>query len=531
MFERFVRGRPTDDVVIDDPVEPVVVGLESCDFHNGRGLEDISDNETAEKTAEALVIVAEEWDRRMKDMGPRLLELHREDLDESLPAHMQPASRDQKRSHDNHRLAKGIRNGGLAILHNEALDYVQSVIGRDIDERSLRLDHYSYLEEVTPVIIAGVDYLVADETEDDDVRALAYIYMCEQIARSTLYTSHLMQPDVLRSIFNPATFSELPLSLQRLAALDIRRGDKASILLLNARTDEVKDDRTREEIMSDYISNNHLTDSIREHLNSISLGAKAMGSMECSLNQFGLCMKVLARIPGTDLPQPIAQDIQQKAARAKQDRILKLNSLARGVSINKMFDSTTKLHVPQFNSTNSSQSSGKKRLPSIDTNDVRDIEREAGESEPTFSRYVIRSKKQPDVALDAEIKDIQSQAQALLTLPEISEYYAKHKTDTLDSFLVNALLTIIASERYNTTKGAIVPYLSRRADAYANPEGIKEKFSRLSGAQLSGGGGGTIGRHTRIIFSQGTENGVRHVTIHKIDTKSNMISNDSIGQI
>lgn len=365
--------------------------------------------------------------------------------------------------------------------------------------------------------------LSRDEDEQDTlVKQFKLLFVAEELAHAQMAMLELTNPSAFRDIFRPGSIDDLPPALRELSAADIAR-DKDSIILRNARRD-IDDNRTPGQQLADYLSNNHLPDSIRQVFVGINLGAKAMGAPACPRNDVGICTKVLERLPIDELPEPVRRDMEIRAGKATQERVAKLTQFARGHMPSRLFDSSVVYDIPD----NDHAVSSKKRRQ-VNTGrgatkaDRSDVTFEALEAslETAFSSVSVLVSNEDGEPFVFNV-DEEASFDHLLETKMFKDYMTAHRETGLDAMFQNALQHILFSPRYAETKGMIIPLVDRTLKTHQNQSGVTERLMRFSGQKTSAMGSGKNGRQTRIIFSQGTKDGVRHVTIRKVVHKSNI---------
>jgi hypothetical protein len=414
-------------------------------------------------------------------------------------------------------------NNNVAIKHNIAASAIKETGGESWNADLVRLTNIDALTNHM--------YLLADAADDmaqlDDplTRAFYGLFLTEYTARISMKSLDIDAPDVLRQVFDPATLSDLPETLQKLAIIDIRRGPTGSILLSNAAR-SIPDNRGGAEVFADYISANHLPDTIRQHLRSISLGAKAMGAPACPYNSIGICTKVLSKIQPGDLPDMIAADMQLRESKSTTDRVGRLTQFGRGGELSRLFDSSLSFSVKLPGQNEIKQNKRRPTVVPVEKKDLNVIE--TGEIIPSFSHFVLRiANDDRDTVEPVDVADLDAvgaEIGELMGHKMIMNYILNTSESVkLTEFFAKALSMIVVSPRYGQTGGAIVPLVALRSKSMMNSDGVKETYSRLSGAQADGLGGSAIARNTRIYFSQGTSNGVRYVTIHRVGHKADFV--------
>lgn len=349
---------------------------------------------------------------------------------------------------------------------------------------------------------------------------LVTVFQLEYVTRAYMQMLNQEAPEALQALFDPATLAELPQSLQRIATLDIKRGVGDSVLLDNANS-QLPDERPESVILAEYIKANSLPEHVKKSLMAIKLGMDAMGAPNCPFNDLGMCTHILAKIPREQLPDDIQRDMTAKNDAAVSKRTNDLLNFSRRNPVSRIFDSKVVLYEegPQSQSKTSKRSA----LPKLEKKDFAKPEEESSE-EAAFSKVVFRVAKS-DVIAEAPTDNedgLMSAIESVFEQKLVSDYLDKHNDTKLNDMVAGAVAAIGLSQTYVKTGRMIVPWAGRKNKPYINDEGVKERFMRYSGAQAAGVSGGNIGRHTRIIFSQGTKDGVRYVTIHDILHKSDI---------
>lgn len=368
------------------------------------------------------------------------------------------------------------------------------------------------------------------EGNDDLTELFRLMFLTEHVTRLYMRALDLGAPDVFRQVFTPGNIIELPPALQKVSVIDISRG-KDSIILQNAARTALEDNRTPAEKLTDYIQNNHLPDNVRQFIIAIKTGAIAAGVRECPGNDLGICTRLLAKIPIAELPEPIRKDIEMRDNKEAQDRKSKLVTFAQGYPLSRLLDSSTGFDV-STRRPNEDNNANQKRRPNIGVVEKRDVVTllESAETEQSsftqvavrfindFSEPLILTKGEEEQSIDEKLAH-------LCEHKLIKEYLETHKGTPLEGLMQDALRQILLSPNYFQSEGAILPWvrgIANRYKSFINNEGVKERLMRFSAARSSVHTSDKVGRQTRIFFSQGTKDGVRHVTIHEIGHKSDL---------
>ena len=355
--------------------------------------------------------------------------------------------------------------------------------------------------------------------------ALSDAFQMEYIIRAHMQRINQDNPDVLQTVFDPLTLRDLPYSLQRIATLDINRGEGESILLDNAKKLALGEQSPAERLAK-YIKTNNIPDHVKKTLVALNIGMKAMGSPTCPFNNIGICTHQLSRVPESSLPEDVKKDLDSRDATAAQRRTSGLLSFAQHNPVSKILDA----NIEFDNNTVRTSPTSRKRssLPiRLDKRDLTMIEKPELET-PSFNRVVIRFANQEDhyVIEDPADKDAFDVVnKALIGEKIVKSYLSNYNNPKLEAMILNAFSVISTSKTYVPLGRTITQWVASKNKAHINADDVKEQFMRYSGAQASGVSGGPIGRNTRIIFSQGTKNDTRYITIHKVTHKSNLKTN------
>jgi hypothetical protein len=356
-------------------------------------------------------------------------------------------------------------------------------------------------------------------------QALSDAFRMEYIIRAYMQRINQDNPDVLQTVFDPVTLRDLPYSLQRIATLDVNRGEGASILLDNAKKLALGEQNPAERL-ANYIKTNNIPDQVKKTLVALNIGMKAMGSPTCPFNDMGICTHQLSRVPESSLPEDVKKDLESRDATAAQRRTSGLLSFAQHNPVSKILDANIQF---DSNATQTSPTSRKRSsLPvRLEKRDLTMIEKPEIET-PSFNRVVIRFANQEDqyVIEDPTDKDAFDVVnKALIGEKMVKSYLSSYNDPKLEAMILNAFSVISTSKTYTPLGRTITQWVASKNKAHVNDDDVKEQFMRYSGAQASGVSGGPNGRNTRIIFSQGTKNDTRYVTIHKVTHKSNLKTN------
>jgi hypothetical protein len=386
-------------------------------------------------------------------------------------------------------------------------------------------------------MIHGVNVFVASKhnkrvSSGEDTSRIGYVqealtdaFRMEYIARAYMQLINEENPDVLQTVFDPSTLRDLPPNLQRIAALDINRGMGDSILLDNATKLAIAEQDPAERLTG-YIKANGIPEHVKKSLVTLNIGMKAMGAPSCPFNEVGICTHLLSRIPESALPDDIKKDLASRDLTAAQRRISGLVSFANHNPVSRILDSTI-----EFNEdiAQPSTSSRKREVPfaKLEKKDMTLVEQAEVET-PAFSRVVIRLANQDSEYVIEDPNDKEAVNKAIAALSEekiVKSYLTTYNDAKLRDMIFNAVNVIATEKSYIHTNRTIVQWVASKNKAHINTDDVKEQFMRYSGAQSTGVSGGPVGRDTRIIFSQGTKNGTRYVTIHRVSHKSDLKTN------
>ena len=363
----------------------------------------------------------------------------------------------------------------------------------------------------------GADRTFAVEEE------LTAAFQCEFLVRASMQVINQESPQTLQTVFDPSSLLDLPIDLQRIAALDINRGIGASVLLDNA-AKYAPGEQPRSAQLADYIKANNLPENVKKSLSAIKLGMQAMGAPSCPFNDLGVCTHLLAKIPQSQFPEEIQRDIANRDSSEAQRRMTSLVAFAKRNAVSKILDSSIQLN--ESFASNSAQSKKRTSAPKLEKRDFIMVENPEVDA-PTFTEIKFRFANSPEIVATSTnvTEDFEEAAKAIFEQKIVKKYIDTYHDQKLEDMLFNALGIIAILPTYIGTNRMITPWLDMKHKAHINEEGVKERFMRYSGARSVGVSGGPVGKDTRVIFSQGTEQGVRHITIHKILHKSDIKSN------
>lgn len=435
--------------------------------------------------------------------------------------------RNTSRSHDS------VIGQHVSHAHNEAVARIGTGILKDV-----YVDDHNLVSAGAPLLkdIVGLEkrILEAQRKRTAEIGAdrrfvvedeLTTAFQLEFAIRAYMQSINEEAPDVLQAMFDPATLNDLPNALQRIAALDIKRG-KSSILLNNAEK-PANADQPMSVQLAEYVRSNHLPEGVKKSLQAIKFGMKVMGAPECPFNDLGICTHMLAKLPTTQYPDEIQRDIANRANTEVQRRVESLILFSRRNPTGKILDST--LYLAEDMTVSGSKAKKRASAPKIESRDLTMVENPEVDT-PAFSRVKIRFANS-DIVYDVEptINDDLEKTLGDVTEHKIvKSYLDKYHDEKLNDMVGVALGFIAVAPTYAGTDNTVRRWLDKRNQSHVNDDGVKEKFMRYSGSSASGTSGGPVGKDTRIIFSQGTENGVRHITIHKVLHKSDIKSNTVI---
>ena len=422
---------------------------------------------------------------------------------------------------------------GIAIAHNQAMTDVKKGI-LDVIYRD------DLVSEGAPMttLIKGAEIILTrahnkrfaapDADSSHYLRdELTNAFQFEYIVRALMQRINEDNPDVLQIVFDPATLGDLPVSLQRIATLDIKRGRGASILIDNAQKVTLGE-KTEAERLADYLKKNHLPEGVRKTLLSIKMGMQIMGAPECPFNDMGICTHVLAKLPEDQYPEDLRRDLAARDGAAVQQRVNGLQAFAQRNPVSKILDSTIEFNESSTGGTTSAQNRKRGNLATqLEKRDVAMVETAEVES-PAFERVVVRVINQNEPFIIDELSDTSGVKELIAQLMNqkiMKKYVDTYHDSKVSDMLTNALEVIATKEQYIGIDRTITPWVDMSQKAHMNDDGVKERFMRYSGARASGVSGGPIGKRTRVIFSHGTKDGTRYVTIHKVAHRSDLESN------
>jgi hypothetical protein len=355
---------------------------------------------------------------------------------------------------------------------------------------------------------------------------LVITYQFEFIARAYMQAMNQEAPEVLQAIFDPSSIMDLPFDLQRIASLDINRGVGASVLLNNA-AKVTTGEQPKSVELAEYIQANNLPENVKKSLLAIKLGMSAMGAPTCPFNDLGICTHLLSKVPDNHYPEEIQRDITNRDNTAIQRRIASLVAFAKRNPVSKILDSSILLN--ESFASNSTQSKKRTTAPKLEKRDFAAVENLEIDT-PAFTKVKFRLANS-DAIFEATgnlVDTIEKTIDDVFEQKIVKKYSETYHDEKLNDMLLHALTVIALMPTYIGTDRMVTPWLEMKNKAHINEEGVKERFMRYSGSRAVGISGGPIGKDTRVIFSQGTENGVRHITIHRIihksDVKSSVIS-------
>ncbi len=251
-----------------------------------------------------------------------------------------------------------------------------------------------------------------------------------------------------------------------------------------------------------------------------------MGAPKCPFNDLGVCTHLLAKVPESQYPEEIQRDIASRDSLAAQRRIESLVTFAKRNSVSKILDSSIQLSETMSSTSTGTQTKKRAFAPKLDKRDLNMIEN-SEVATPTFTQVKFRFANSDEVfeTVPTDIENVAETMDEMFEHKMIKRYIDTYHDEKLEDMLANALTIIALAPSYTGTDRMITPWLDMKNKAYVNEEGVKERYMRFSGSRAIGVSGGPIGKDTRVIFSQGTERGVRHITIHKIIHKADIKSN------
>lgn len=380
-------------------------------------------------------------------------------------------------------------------------------------------------EEVTDIML-HLNELLALRPENASKLDTAFhiMFVSEDLVRATMAHIDFTEPRALQEIFDPSRFSELPSGLQRIAAMDIM-GKETSIILRNAKR-ELDVDASPAVQLSKYIKDNHLPENVRHILRGVTIGATAMGAPVCPANNLGICVRVLEKMQLEELPEPLRRDIKLHSDKEVQSRLSRLTQLARQVNVPRILNASIAFDVRDNDTANNRSKKRRSNGTQLEKRDIAAVTTLENEI-PSFNQVIVRIKNDEIEPVEFGFTNGWNDQEGLEVLLEtkfMREYIDDHRSVDLRDAITSALRHILFSASYGQSMGAIVPILGSD-QRHSSTDNISERKMRFSGQRAVGIGGGKMGRQMRIVFSQATESGVRHITLHKIVHKSELEKN------
>lgn len=505
---------PSSHSLCHEPSKCIVEALDQSSFDEERY------DESAEQITEAVYAASSAWSQISKNVFIFVNDTR----SEFQSFTQQGPSRSDRRA--NGQGQESFMGQSVARAHNAAMAVYQTGVLEEMYQPSLingepmSIEQLALIEEKiiseqsTRMNNLGFDRstIVKDE--------LATVFQLEYLARAYMQVLNHEMPELLQELFDPATLKELPISVQRIAALDIKRGIGESVLLDNA-SKYAPGNQPESMQFAEYIRANTLPEQVKKTLLAIKLGMNAMGAPICPFNDIGICTHLLTKIPRHELPEDLIRDIVHKEDTAAAKRVEDLTLFARRTAVSKILDSS----IPLFEQDASAQTPSRKRVTAakLDKRDFTAIEPTESDA-PNFTAVKIRFAHSDEV-VDSSLADFEAIGEMVMNAldqKDIKKYLDTYNDKKLEGLISNALTSLALLPNYTASGRMITPWVGMKNKPHVNDEGVKERYMRFSGARAVGISPGPIGKATRIIFSQGTADGVRHITIHKIIHKADV---------
>lgn len=410
----------------------------------------------------------------------------------------------------------------------------RTILDGDIDDTMI--GQYLDSEEIRIKTSAERRGSSAKDTSPEGVLrdAFYHLYTTQQAARFCLAVVAVEQPALLQASFSqPTEVDGLPHKLKELFFLDLRRkrGSILAKVLKDTTTTFYTDQSDMSRFMLEIGENG--ASAVRPYI----LGIKAvqhaiMPGVTCDMNDGGhICVRLLDAIDSDDIPP----DVLRIMRRAMQAQAAQRLALWEGVASNKILlpsiyeipdhvvdrqIAPTEPTVSKRQTRRASNLANRERL-----GDVPEINNRSIEIPYDKIRVAIKSGNTTDVVTCDISDDVQAGIKALIDyLMEtdiVVDYLRQYPgMDGLPDAMRNALRAIVLPQIYDSEQASI----RRVSDSkvWVTHDGITERVYRFSGANLHGGGGGKLGRGTRIVFTRGSTGDnrrVRTITIHRIFQK------------
>jgi hypothetical protein len=494
----------------------------SCEVQNDATQSEMSDDDANLERLEFLVQDGEEW-------GIAKLQFHG-----SVQA-LQAAFAEQNPSEnrDARRNWKSNSNGALTacLLDNRTagIKLLRSQLGAAWDEKMQNSqtpqDAQVYREQFErTTAVHGVVF--EDKAENEFYR----VFVAEQKARLGLVDIWVSAADLAEALFDPDHITSLPEPLQQLAALDIRRGAKGSIILAQyaQRAATGATGSFSSDALHGYVTENHLGERVSSLLSAMQIGASAAGAPTCPLNELGICKGLFDRV-GQNLPTEVLRDYQKKFQTLNNTRTERLAAFAKNFSITNLVDITTNFAGRSEGQASVGSANRKQTVRVVSASQKPDLQEII--HPPEILPYNFTSVRAQVAGQEIVVStDANKMAQSDEVLkrfvaenPMLKDFARTHSnTADFNAFLEAAVRAILLSPSYYGHQSAIQPVSGTEGKKYKNDKGYTETGYRLSGAKLAGSGGGDAARCTRIYFSQTTKGGVRYVTIHRLSQKGSV---------
>jgi len=348
------------------------------------------------------------------------------------------------------------------------------------------------------------------------------VFMYEMIARHELAQLMRQAPQFGLSLLEAGAIDDLPEAVKRLIAVDIAAGPKSII------ANTIKNRSISPVSFSEYISQNNLTDPVKQLVSAISLGAKAIGGCDCPLNEFGLCRRVTDNITFEDLPLDIQKSMSQRENTANAQLMQQLKAFAAQNRTSKWWTMTANISSQEMGQATSK--STKKRVGSAAVQTVAQVPfRESlapiKTGEILGPDTVLVGWKGGEEVVRADLSDskaVDSLVDQILQTAQFARYIEQYRSQKgMPELLRQGLGLILAAPSYRE-EGSLVR-MRRYKPHYSDKKDSKQAMTpwRWSGRYMKNIAG-KEGQDTRIYFAVKSDGRTRRVEIIKVDSKHNV---------